>query len=380
MGRNGLGRVLIFTAALGGGHKAAGKAVRDELRQAGYDTVLTDGLRAMSPTLDWLLVQSYSAQGRNGQKSLRIVYGVSSRRAGAAAVGFLAASLFAGRLLEIVQREQPDLVVSTYPLVTAALGHLRKNGRLEVPAVALIPDYGVHPLWVVPSVDDHLVVSHYSAELVKRAGASSSVIQIPVASRFRTAPTRDEARTALGLSQEAFVALVVGGALGIGDLEETTRCAMEAGACVIVVTGENAKLKARLETRFASEESVRVLGWRRDMPALMAAADCLIQNAGGMTCIEAIRVGLPILIFNPIPGHGELNAEVMEQAGTARWVRNAENLKALLRSAVRREISLSTPDMNPATPTVCEVLRSLASGSSFVSEAASVNLTPDTAS
>lgn len=146
------------------------------------------------------------------------------------------------------------------------------------------------------------------------------------------------------MTREAFIALVMGGALGIGDLEEATRCAVEAGACAVVVTGENACLKARLEAKFRSEGRVRVLGWRRDVPTLMAAADCLIQNAGGMTCIAAMKVGLPILIFNPIPGHGELNADVMEQAGIARWVRDAENLRTLLRSAVRRETSFSAPN------------------------------------
>jgi UDP-N-acetylglucosamine:LPS N-acetylglucosamine transferase len=369
MNKNRLRKILIFTAALGGGHEAAGRAVRDEAKRAGYGPVMMDGLRTMSPALDRLLVQAYSTQGRNNQKSLGVTYAVTSQKAAAAAVGFLAGSLFANRLLKVVQRERPDLVVSTYPLVTAALGRLRRNGGLKVPAVAVIPDYGVHPLWVAPSVDLHLVVSRQSAEMVKRIGASSSVVQMPVAPCFQVPPTRDEARATLGLPREAFVALVVGGALGIGDLEEATRCATEAGAYAVVVTGENAHLKTRLEEKFQSEKRVRVLGWRRDMPTLMAAADCLIQNAGGMTCIEAIRVGLPILIFNPIPGHGELNAEVMEQASTARWVRDAESLRNLLRSAVRHETSLSASNTEPDIPTVCEVFRSLTDGSTFASEA-----------
>ena len=46
------------------------------------------------------------------------------------------------------------------------------------------------------------------------------------------------------------------------------------------------------------------------MPALMAAADALVENAGGLTCMEAFAVGLPVITFQPIAGHGKDNAEI----------------------------------------------------------------------
>lgn len=353
-------RVLIFTAAVAGGHEAAGQAVRAELERAGHGVVMADGLGTMSRTLSWLLIRGYSSQLRKAPKSLNIVFAATSPRASAAIVRFLVGLLFASRLLKLVQGEQPDLVVSTYPLVTAALGHLRRNGRLSVPAVTVIPDYGIHSLWVAPGVDLHLVVSHHSAELAGRARGNISLARLPVAPSFYAAPARDEARAALRLPQEAFVALVAGGAWGVGDLGGAARCAAESGAYAVVVTGENAELKAQLEEEFKSEENVRVLGWRKDVPALMAASDCLIQNGVAMTCLEAIEMGLPILFFNPIPGHGELNARVMERVGAARWTRTADELKALLGSATRREISLPTPNGQPAAATVPTILESLA--------------------
>jgi UDP-N-acetylglucosamine:LPS N-acetylglucosamine transferase len=279
------GRILILTAAVGGGHEAAGRTVRAELEEAGHSVAMADGLRQMSRGLDWLLIRIYSSQVRNTPRSLGAVFAATSRKSGAAAVRFLVGLLFAGRLLEVIERERPDLVVSTYPLVTAALGRLRKVGRLRIPAAAIIPDYGVHPLWVDPRVDLHLVVSRHSAELVKRVGGKVSLAHLPVPEGFHAASTRDDARAILGLQQKAFVVLVVGGAWGIGDLEGAARCAAESGAHTVVVTGTNAGLKARLEERFASEENVWVMGWRDDIPVLMAAADCLIQNAGGMTCL-----------------------------------------------------------------------------------------------
>jgi len=79
-----------------------------------------------------------------------------------------------------------------------------------------------------------------------------------------------------------------------------------------------------------------------------------------MTCLEAIELGLPIAIFEPLRGHGELNARVMERAGDAHLARTPEDLGALVRSLARREASLPAPSRDPEAPTASAVLESLA--------------------
>lgn len=352
------GKVLILTAAVGGGHVAAGRALRTELEQAGHTVASADGLKAMSRGLNWLLVRFYCNQVRSTPRFLGTVFTITSTKVGAWAIRAFAGLLFANRLLKVISEERPEVVISTYPLVTAALERLRVKGGLRVPAVAVVADYGVHPLWVAPGLDLHLVVSRQSVELTERAGGHASLLRMPVDPAFHSAPSRDEARAQLGVPRESFVVLVVGGAWGIGDLEGAAYHAAKTGAYTIVVTGENNSLKERLQREFAREENVRILGWSKDLPALMSASDCLVQNAGGMTCIEAVEMSLPMLMFEPILGHGELNCLVMEQAGAATLVHGAENLSALLRSAVRREVSLPIPEKTGA-PGIVEAIQSL---------------------
>ena len=62
-----LTKILIFTAAVGGGHEAVGQAVRAELERAGHGVVMADGLRRMSRVLDWLLVRVIPARSRTCQ-------------------------------------------------------------------------------------------------------------------------------------------------------------------------------------------------------------------------------------------------------------------------------------------------------------------------
>ena len=356
----GRAKVLILTAAVGGGHKAAGRTVRAELERDGYEVAEEDGLRIMSRILSWSLSRGYCSQVQRTPKALGVIFAVTSRKAGAGAVRLAVGMVCANRLLGLLDKERPDVVISTYPLVTAALGRLRARGKLRVPVAAVVADYGVHPLWVVPEVDLHLVVSRRSAELAARAGGEASLVRMPVDPAFHNAPGREEACVALGVPADAFIALVVGGAWGIGDLEGAARCAVRAGAYTVVVTGENTGLKARLEKRFAGREDVWILGWRDDLPALMATSDCLIQNAGGMTCIEAIEMGLPVIFYESILGHGELNALVMEQEGDAVRAGDAAELTSILRAAVKGEAPLPAPQGEPAAQGVTTIVESLA--------------------
>jgi hypothetical protein len=62
------------------------------------------------------------------------------------------------------------------------------------------------------------------------------------------------------------------------------------------------------------------------MPALMAASDALVQNAGGLTCMEAFAAGLPVVSFEPIAGHGKDNAEQMAEAGVAAYAADDDEL------------------------------------------------------
>ena len=66
------------------------------------------------------------------------------------------------------------------------------------------------------------------------------------------------------------------------------------------------------------------------MPALMAACDVLVANAGGLTCLEAFAAGLPVVMFDPLPGHGEDNSRHMERAGMVTGTATARDLCDLL--------------------------------------------------
>ena len=333
--------VLIFSAAIGGGHLAAARSIQELTEAAGHHAVVIDGPGKMSNRLNNFLVNFYHWQLNHAPWSYSFGFWLLSLRPVTATIRCLAGFFWGKMLLRPVEQSNPDVIISTYPVVTAALGRLAQAGRLRAPVIAVVMDYGVHPMWVSPDIDLHLVVSQQSRKLAEQAGGQSRVVRLPVGERFQLAPSRANARIELGLPLDAFIPLIVGGAWGVGDIEGTTAAAVDAGVYPVVVTGQNQELRAQLEGRFSAQ--ARILGWTDKMPLLMRAADCLIQNAGGVTCLEASEVGVPIVIYQPIPGHGMLNARTMERAGAAHWARSTAELELLFRQAASGALSLAPP-------------------------------------
>jgi processive 1,2-diacylglycerol beta-glucosyltransferase len=336
-------RVVIYTAAIGGGHRALAAAIRDDLAERGQEPVVLDGLRELSRLTAWLAQSGYVFQLKFAPWSIRPLFVVKTQPVVAAWLRVFYGLLYGWRLRRSIARTRPDLIVSTFPLITTILHWLRRTGRLQTPVVTVIADYGTHAMWVGPATDLHLVSSDRSRELVERVGGRADVNLMPVARPFRAHLDRGAERARLGLPADRFVALIACGAWGVGDIAPAVAAALAAGAYPVVVTGNNAALRARLDARYPDPAVARVLGWTSEMPGLMAAGDCLIQNAGGMTCHEAAAMGMPIVFFRPLPGHGELNAAVMATASAARRVETADELTALLRDTIAGSVSLAPP-------------------------------------
>jgi hypothetical protein len=317
--------------------------------------VVLDGLTLMSRRLHWLQAKFYAWQLAHIPWSYEVAFRFLGLRWVALLIRWLAGLLYGDRLLGAIAAQSPDVIVSTFPTVTATLGALIRSGRLPAPVIAVVTDFGVHPMWVSPDVDLHLVLSDASRRMAERAGGRAWLMQFPVDPQFTFRPSREEARAALGLPLSAFLCLIMGGAWGVGEIERTAEDVLAAGGYAVVVTGRNAALQARLLRRFPDPQTARIFGWTDQVPLLMAAADCLIQNAGGVTCLEALASGLPILFYRPIPGHGRLNARVMEETGTATWVKNVAALRRTLAAAIDGTRPLPCPAPFPGRDAVSTI-------------------------
>ena len=154
------------------------------------------------------------------------------------------------------------------------------------------------------------------------------VTGIPIA-RAERHVNRAAAKERAGVPFELPALLLMGGGLGLGDIERTL-CALETSQerlAVLVVAGHNAALAA--DARRAARTSrhlIRVWDYTDEVPLLMRAADLLITKPGALTISEAFAAGLPLLLHDPIPGPETENAVYATRRGAAVWLHPGEQI------------------------------------------------------
>ena len=308
---------------MGAGHDGAARTLAEQLRERGHVAEVKDFLESGPLRIGSALRAGYEFELRHVPSAYDATYRLWYRVPWLCpAVAWLVTFLTRRRVLRWVDDFDPWAVVSTYPLSTLCLGRLRRTGRLTVPAINFITDFGVHPLWVHRGVDANLAIHSLPAEVAARRTGRRSVFTGPaVSERFDPDRRADraEARRRFGIADGERAVLVVAGSWGVGNLAATFRAIAADGRFVpVVVCGRDERLVQHLEGMAADMAGRAViLGWTDEMPALMTACDGLVENAGGLTSLEAMRVGLPVVSFDPIAGHGVENTDAMDAAGVA---------------------------------------------------------------
>ena len=307
---------------MGGGHNGAARELARRLEQRGCETKVVEFLDAFPGRIGWFLRHAFFFQLRHVRWSYEVLYRWGHRLTWVLAP--IDSRLSRRRLSEWIDEFDPDVIVSTYPISSFVLGRLNLAGRLDAPVVTFLTDFAVHALWVHEGVDVHLAVHPLAAQQAFDHRPGRSLAPGPlVHPRFSAPLDRAEARRALGLRDDQIAVLVVAGSWGVGDVDETVDDILSDGRFItIAVCGEDEPLRQAL----SDAGKGIVLGWTDKMPELMVAADVLVENAGGLTSLEAMTIGLPVVTYRPIPGHGRDNAAAMNQAGVSWYARSKPEL------------------------------------------------------
>jgi UDP-N-acetylglucosamine:LPS N-acetylglucosamine transferase len=252
--------------------------------------------------------------------------------------GALAIAVGARGLLAVIERERPEVIVSTYPGSTEVLGRLRRSGRVKVPCVSAITDLAALRWWAHPGIDLHLIThaqSRPEVQAIAGPGADVRHVRGFTRAQFETPPESSAARSALGLPTKAPVVVVSGGGWGVGDLDRAARTALAIpNLTVVCLCGGNAKLRDRLQRDFKGERRVRVEGFTSRMCEWLAAADVLVHSTAGLTMLEAELCGTWAVSFGWGVGHIRVNNRAYRSSGLAAVATTPVELAAALREGL----------------------------------------------
>lgn len=311
----------MLSAPVGEGHVAAARALAARMRALwpGADVVEIEGTGRGGARRDALLRTAYAVTMRRAPWLYGLGYDLVRDPRVARPFKALTAARFARALAPLLD-PPPDLVFSTYPMISGGLARLRRRGRLPCRAVAVATDVAVHPFWVWPELDETWTLLPGSrAQALAIAPAADVRVAPPAVDRRFRPGDRAAARAATGLPAEGFVVLVTGGSLAFGGLGPVVDAVLAAGEDVlgVVLCGRNDRLRAGLSARGLPAGRLRALGWTDRVPDLVTAADVVLTTAGGMIASEALAAGRPVLFATPVPGHGRAGAELTAEAGLA---------------------------------------------------------------
>jgi len=328
-------RVLVISTSMGAGHNGNGAELLRRLRARGDDGLMIDQLDLLPLRIGHAVRRWYRLQLRWIPASYERSWRSMNRLQ--AFLAWLNGVLCWRRLHRIISVVEPHVIVANNPLGAQTLGHLRRTGRITVPVVTFITDFGVHELWVHPHVDAHLCVHTLAADDVTRLGGRRAIATGPLVAQQFLSPSSDRAAARAELlhgdAVEATkpVVVVTSGSWGVGEVERTVRFLSASCRCTVIVPcGRDDNLR----TQLAAIEHVTALGWTDDMAQVLVAADVVVENAGGLSAMEAFALRRPVITYRPLPGHGRHNAETMARAGVVRFARCDDELRDALLSAI----------------------------------------------
>jgi UDP-N-acetylglucosamine:LPS N-acetylglucosamine transferase len=279
------------------------------------------------------------------------------------------------RFVSYIEKEKPDLVVSTYFTFTHYLELLKRVGQLDAIAVMLNPEpFDSHQVWFSPSFDWSLVFSEKSRREIVAKGISARKVKVfpfPIKpSDAKRRKSKTALRRELGLEGDAFAVLFFFGAEGIGPVRKYVAALVERGLDLqaVVICGRNGRLKRDMEA-FAKGPTgsvrVAVRGYVSNLADYISAADVVVGKSGPNQVFETLLQERPIIISSFLANEKETTEWVIRNR--AGWLtRTPDSLARLLAKLAARPVilaqyqkSIRALKLRSGVPEICEFLAGL---------------------
>jgi len=329
-------RVLIATVTAGGGHLAAAAALEEAWRAFRPADVVdqVDLGKFFSPLHRKIVSEGYMKLVNHAPELWGMMFAKTDRPKTAQALNRVRGifpSNSRHRFGRYLKQFRPDVVLCTHYFPLETLNHLRRErGGPRPLVVSVVTDFEAHALWMDACVDLYCVAAEQTkARLVARGVGEENVVVtgIPISAKFSARLDAKAVHKTLGLRDDLPVLLVPSGGFGMGPVGEilTELDKVKRLFQSVVVTGRNQELRRELAAQ-DRKHPTQVLGFVANMHELMAVAALIITKPGGLTSSEALAMGKPLFILNPIPGQEAANSDFLLEHGAAAKVNRVEDL------------------------------------------------------
>ncbi len=226
----------------------------------------------------------------------------------------------------------PALVVATHSWTVVGLTLAQIRFGMDVPVLSFeVSTLNANALWAEPRIERYVVASENSKERLQWLGVPRKRIDIvgyPVGRAFIDAPSKEEARSKLGISQR-FTCLISLGGEGIGGGEDIALEALKSFGNriqIVVIAGKNEALYEKMRAIQPQFTELRVRGFVEDMASYVAACDVVIGKAGPAVAYEILAVGRPFLVTRRSGVVENKLLQVLKQLGISFYTPRADSI------------------------------------------------------
>lgn len=331
-------KILFISAPIGSGHIRAAQSIQQALNENHPDieTKLTNVFDFFNPKLGKTILNVYLKILKLYPQAYGMAYGWGNNSRFALWGRRLISQYLANRMRHYIQSYNPSVIVCTHATPAGLVANLRHRGLLHIPAIGVVTDFTIHRLWIYPELTHYYVAQEGIRISLADYGIplnQSSISGIPIMRQFINRQDKASMLRTLGLNEHAKTVLIMGGGAGIMPLDQLVQvcCEIETVIQLIVVAGHNQTMYNKLSNiKNTTNKSILLYGYTDNIHELMGVADLLISKPGGVSSAEALAVGLPLVIFKPIPGVEEANTEYLVHTGAAVRADNLKEVKELV--------------------------------------------------
>ena len=342
-------RILILSAATGGGHMRAAHALEEAIRRKSPETEVrvVDFLKEISPILDKTICDGYHFLATKTPKVFGKLYQKTNEETPFSQIVPKFNSLFCQELVPLMEEFRPDAVVTTHPFATEMVSRLKEKGALFAPLICIMTDYGPHKAWFADRVDAYIVSAQDMVEEMVMMGVDRNKIfpfGIPVHGVFFYKEDKNKLQQELGLTPGLPTILIMAGSFGVTNIAKIYRsiAVIDMPFQMIVITGRNQRLYDYFSGIIPeSPKKTKLVFFTNEVEKYMHASDLIITKPGGLTVSEALACNIPLAVFDAIPGQEEDNANFLLQHEMAIRIQKgedcADSIRALLQDHERLE-------------------------------------------
>lgn len=302
-------RILILSCSHGSGHKMVASVLKEGFESYGHTVSVQDLFDKTSPAVNKMIEKSYLLSYGIGSSFYKKIYYDMEESAHGKLIYNLW-NLTDRTLANMIESFKPDCIINTYPYTISSI---KKNEYYpDIPVYTVVTDFCIPKAWMHEDTDRYYVsCDNVENSLLNEGFSEKQIIKtgIPIREAFYKRENKLRLFKKYHLDPRKKTLIIFAGTYGV--IKNIKSICSQTDAMkdlqTVVICGKNRSLERSL--KLEHYENTKILGFISDIHELYSIGDLMVTKPGGITLSEIVVKKIPTILYNPVPGQEDENAQ-----------------------------------------------------------------------